>query len=56
MATIYKFKVECVSAFCAYPEQEIACAIANALKQFEDKKTGLRLESISVSGKDTHIT
>ena len=49
MATVYKFEVECVSAFCAYPEIQIKEIIENALKQFEDKASGLRLESITVN-------
>jgi hypothetical protein len=48
MATVYKFEVECCSAFCAYPEKEIAGIIEKALKDFEDETTGLRLESITI--------
>ena len=48
MATVYRFEVECVSAFCAYPEKQIQEIIENALKLFEDNRSGLRLESITV--------
>lgn len=55
MATIYRFKVECVSAFCAFPKERIAKLIIDALKNFDDEITGLRLESISVK-EDDHGT
>lgn len=48
MATVYKFEVECVSAFCAYQDEQIQKLIEKALTDFEDKDTGLRLESITV--------
>jgi hypothetical protein len=47
MATIYKFKVKCVSAFCAYSEEEIKLIIENALRKWKSA-TGLKLESIEV--------
>jgi hypothetical protein len=56
MATVYRFEVECVSAFCAYSEEDIAKLIEKALKDFEDEITGLRLESISVKKLNKRIT
>ena len=56
MATVYKFEVECVSAFCAYPEKQIQEIIENALKTFEDKTSGLRLESITVKKPNNGFT
>jgi len=50
MATVYRFNVECVSAFCSYPEEDIAKIIKEALEKFEDNNTGMTLESVSVNG------
>lgn len=54
MATVYKLKVECVSAFCSYPTSHIKSIIEKALKEYVDPDTGLTLESISVK-EDTHV-
>ena len=48
MATVYRFDVECVSAFCSYPPETIRKIIEDSLTSFCDKDTGLKLESISV--------
>lgn len=48
MATVYKFKVKCVSVFCAYTREQVAKIIEEALKKYKDPETGLRLESIEV--------
>lgn len=48
MATVYKFNVECVSAFCAYPPEFVEKLIADALTNYESPETGLKLESITV--------
>jgi hypothetical protein len=48
MATVYKFEVVCVSAFCAYDDEHIAKIIEDALKNYTDLDSGLKLESISV--------
>ena len=48
MATVYNFNVRCVSAFCSYPEKDIAKLIQDALTKFVDPDTGLTLESIVV--------
>lgn len=48
MATVYKFEVECVSAFCVYEPEFIQSLITAALKDYKNKDTGLTLESISV--------
>lgn len=48
MATVYHFKVECCSAFCAYPSSQIQAIIEKALKDYENPDSGLKLESISV--------
>lgn len=48
MATVYKFDVECVSAFCAYDDEFIAGIIEKALKEYINPDSGLKLESISV--------
>ena len=54
MATVYKLKVECVSAFCSYPTSHTKSIIEKALKEYVDPDTGLTLESISVK-EDTHV-
>ena len=48
MATIYKFKVKCVSAFCAFSDNEIKEIIEKSLKNWKDEETGLKLESIEI--------
>jgi len=48
MATVYKFKVSCCSAFCAYPEEDIKKLIEKALWDFVDPDSGLTLESVDV--------
>jgi hypothetical protein len=48
MATVYRYKVECCSPFCAYPNEKIQDIIKKALREFVDKDTGLTLESIVV--------
>ena len=52
MATLYRFDVKCVSAFCAYDQEFIQELIENALKDFQDKETGLKLESIEIKSVD----
>ena len=52
MATIYEFNVRCVSAFCAYDQETITQIVKDALKNWEDKETGLKLESITVEDKN----
>jgi len=52
MATLYRFDVKCVSAFCAYDKEFVEKLIENALKDFQDKETGLKLESINVKSID----
>lgn len=54
MAAVYKFKVECCSAFCSYPDSHIQKLIENALKSYVNPDTGLTLESISVKKADTY--
>ena len=48
MATIYEFNVRCVSAFCAYNQETIKQIVKDALENWENKKTGLKLESIKI--------
>ena len=52
MATLYGFDVRCVSAFCAYDKEFIQNIIENALKEFQDKDTSLKLESIEIKPVD----
>lgn len=52
MATLYRFDVKCVSAFCAYDQEFIQQLIEDTLKDFQDKDTGLKLESIEVKPVD----
>lgn len=55
MATVYKFNVSVVSAFLAHPQDKIADIIADALKNYVDEETGLKLESVVVTSKQ-HTT
>ena len=48
MATLYRFDVKCVSVFCAYDREFVQELIENALKNFQDSETKLKLESIEV--------
>ena len=52
MATVYKFDVECCSAFCSYPDSFIADIIKSALADYVNPDSGLTLESITVTPKD----
>jgi hypothetical protein len=49
MATIYKFNVRCVSAFCAYEQKLIENIVRDALNNWVDPVTGLTLESIEIN-------
>jgi hypothetical protein len=51
MATVYKYNVECVSAFCSFSNDTIKQIIEKALIEWEDSFTGLKLESIKVINK-----
>jgi hypothetical protein len=49
MATVYKFKVRCVSPFCSFKSQKIKKIIEEALIKWQDEETRLKLESIEVN-------
>jgi hypothetical protein len=48
MATVYKIEIETVSAFVAYPEEEVKKILEEFLKNYKDKKTRLGFESTEV--------
>lgn len=49
MATVYKFEVTVVSAFCAFPPAQISDVIKEALEKYQDECSGLKLESIKIT-------
>lgn len=48
MATIYKIEVKTVSPFIAYDEKYIKEMFQKFLKEYRDKKTGMKFESTEV--------
>lgn len=52
MATIYNFKVKCVSPFYEFNDKIISKIIEESLTKFRDETTGLTLESIEVKIQD----
>ena len=48
MATVYKVEIETVSAFAAYPEEEVKKILEEFLKKYKNEKTGLGFESTEV--------
>ena len=49
MATIYKIKIETVSAFCAYDEEYVKEMFKKFLKEYKDDKTKLGFENSKIT-------
>lgn len=51
MATIYNLKIRTVSAFCAYPVDEVCDIIKKLIETYRHPETGLSFESTLVEEK-----